>query len=76
MASASRTVHDIAMRPSCLVERAQACVTGFERAGHHFSADFTRDMLTDLQRGAPTTLYATWIAAQEARLSAIQEGRS
>lgn len=65
------SAHDITLRQSCLVARAQACVTGFEQAGHRFSAEFTRDMLDDLQRGAPSTLYEHWIGQQEARLAVV-----
>lgn len=60
----------IATRESCLVERGRACAIGFERIGHRFSADLTRQMVTALEQGAPGCLYDHWIAQQEQRLAA------
>lgn len=62
---------NIALRNSCLVERAQACVTGFERLGKTFSADLTRQMLNALECGAPGVLYEHWLGEQEARLASF-----
>lgn len=58
----------IALRESCLIERALACAAGFERLGLWCSADTTRNMLNALNAGAPACLYEHWIGAQEARL--------
>lgn len=58
----------IADRTSCLIERGRACVAGFDRLGHSFSADLTRQMVNALECGAPASLYDHWLAEQEARL--------
>ena len=61
----------IALRASCLIERADACAAGFARLGLDFAADLTRDigqyMRADPERAA---LYEHWIGEQEARLKA------
>lgn len=64
----------IALRASCLIERARACVSGFERLGKKFSADFTRQMLNALECGAPACLYEHWLGEQEARLEVARKG--
>lgn len=58
----------IALRESCLIERARACAAGFDRIGRTFSAGLTRDMADAIERGMPGCLYEYWIGQQEARL--------
>lgn len=65
----------IAVRSSCLLARAEACVAGFERLGKRFSADLTRQMVNALEFGAPACLYEHWIGEQETRLSEMENGR-
>lgn len=60
----------IALRASCLIERADACAAGFARLGLDFAADLTRDMGKALRDGSPAALYEHWIGEQEARLKA------
>ena len=60
----------IALRTSCLIERADACAAGFARLGLDFAADLTRDMGQALRDGASAALYEHWISEQEARLKA------
>ena len=67
--------HPVALRSSCLTERARACVAGFDRLGKKFSADLTRQMLNALECGAPACLYDHWIGEQEARLREVEARR-
>lgn len=59
----------IALRASCLAERARACAAGFDSIGQTFSADMTRGFARDIEAGTPSALYEHWIAAQEDRLA-------
>lgn len=60
----SALITAIPLRPSCLVERAYAIASGFDRIGKRFSADLTRGFARDIEAGAPSALYEHWIGQQ------------
>jgi hypothetical protein len=66
----------IALRTSCLIERAIACADDFDRAGFTVSADLTRSFAVAMQDGFPSALYEHWIGEQEARLARKLNERS
>lgn len=61
--------HPIALRPSCLIERAEAIATGFDRIGLTFSAEVTRSYASHIKAGMPAALYEHQIGEQAARLA-------
>lgn len=60
----------LALRTSCLIERAHAIAAGFDRIGLSFSADLTRGFARDMEAGTSAALYEHWINEQAKRLAA------
>jgi len=59
----------IALRASCLLERARACAVGFRALGFDLSADLTDSFADGIEQGFPPALYEHWIGEQEKRLT-------